>query len=65
MKWSDPRMIFAFLLLGVVSRLAFAVATGHVEEPTSYGLHELLILLTVIGTKVVDSIFKSDNDKKE
>jgi hypothetical protein len=57
MSWTDPRMIFAFLLLGIVARLAFAIAIGNVQEQSSYGLHELLLLLTVIGTKVVDSIF--------
>jgi hypothetical protein len=64
MKWSDPRMIFAFSLLGIVAILAFALALGKVEELTSYGLHEVLLLLTVMGTKVVDSIFKSEKDKE-
>lgn len=64
MKWNDPRMIylcalllFAFLVLGIVARLAYAIALGKVEEVSSYGLHELLIILTVVSTKVVDALF--------
>jgi hypothetical protein len=65
MKWTDPRMIFAFSVLALVGILAFALALGKVEEATSYGLHEVLLLLTVMGTKIVDSIYKTSNDKKD
>jgi hypothetical protein len=61
LKWSDPRVTFAFLLLAIIARLAYAIAVGSVVEQTSYGLHELLIILTVMSTKVVDSLFKTSN----
>jgi len=64
MKWTDPRviysfflLIFAFAVLGIVGRLAFAIALGSVDEVHSYGLHELLLILTVMATKVVDSLY--------
>lgn len=66
MKWTDPRvvyvfllMLFAFLVLGIIARLAYAIALGKVEELTSYGLHELLLILAMIATKVVDSLFNA------
>jgi len=63
MSWKDPRVVFAFLLLLIIARLAYSIAIGKVEEPTSYGLHELLIILTVMGTKSADGLFGNTTKK--
>jgi hypothetical protein len=43
------KMVFGFCLLGIIAGLATAVAIGHVEERTSYGLMPLLTTLSTLG----------------
>ena len=43
------RMIFGFILLGIMAALAAAIALGHVEEKTSYGLMPLLTTLSTLA----------------
>ncbi len=43
------RMIFGFLLLAIMAGLAAAIAIGHVEEKTSYGLMPLLTALATLA----------------
>jgi hypothetical protein len=40
---------FGFTVLAVYFILAIAIAVGHVEEKTSYGLREVLMALGPIG----------------
>lgn len=42
-------MIFGFSLLLILAGLALAVAIGHVEEKTSYGLMPLLTSLSTLA----------------
>lgn len=42
MKSTDLRMLFGFLLLVLLTALAAAIALGHVEEKSSFGLQFLL-----------------------
>lgn len=43
------RMIFGFSLLVIMAALATAIALGHVEEKTSYGLMPLLTALATLA----------------
>jgi hypothetical protein len=40
---------FGFTVLAVYFTLAIAIAVGHVEEKTSYGLREVLMALGPLG----------------
>ncbi len=53
----EPKWIFGFCLLFAIVALAFVLALGKVDEATSYGLHEILLILTVIATKWCDDVF--------
>lgn len=43
------RMCFGFSLLLILAGLALAIAIGHVEEKTSYGLMPLLTALATLA----------------
>ncbi len=43
------RMVFGFCLLTILASLAAAIALGHVEEKTSYGLMPLLTTLSTLA----------------
>jgi len=61
------RMVFGFLLLGIMAALAAAIALGHVEEKTSYGLMPLLTTLSTLAGGFGQWAFsrkdKDDGDK--
>ena len=45
-KW---KALYGFCLLLSIVGLAAAIAIGHVEEKTSYGLHDILTALFVLS----------------
>lgn len=51
------RMIFGFSLLVILASLALAIALGHVEEKTSYGLMPLLTTLATLAGGFVQWAF--------
>ena len=61
------RMIFGFSLLVVLAALAGAIAFGHVEEKTSYGLMPLLTTLSTLAGGFAQWAFssKGKDDKPE
>ena len=46
---SKLKLAFGFCLLGVIAGLALAIALGHVEEKTSFGLQPILGSLGTLG----------------
>jgi hypothetical protein len=61
------RMIFGFSLLLILAGLALAIAVGHVEEKTSYGLMPLLTALATLAGGFAQWAFSSkgrDGDGK-
>jgi hypothetical protein len=48
-KSIDPRMIFGFLVLIVITVLAFTIALGHVHQEASYGLEIILGSLSTLA----------------
>ena len=57
------RMVFGFCLLGIIAALIAAIGLGHVEEKTSYGLHELLLLLGLMGSQFCNWAFGGTRNK--
>lgn len=49
MKPDILRMVFGFSLLMILAGIALAIALGHVEEKTSYGLMPLLTSLSTLA----------------
>lgn len=45
----DPRMIFGFAMLALISALAFAIALGKVRADESAGLDAVLHILGVLA----------------
>ncbi len=45
------RWIYGYIILSIIGALGLAIALGKVEEQTSYGLHELLLLLAFLGNQ--------------
>ena len=59
-------MIFGFAVLMIMAGLACAIAIGHVEEKTSYGLMPLLVALTSVATQFAQYAFSwRERDDKE
>ena len=58
-KW---KAAFGFMLLLVIAGLALAIAVGHVEEKTSFGLQIILGCLTTISGGFAAWAFGSKND---
>ena len=58
------RMIFGFVLLTIMAALAAAIALGHVEEKTSYGLMPLLTTLSTLAGAFANWAFNSKDDPK-
>ncbi len=58
------RMVFGFILLGIMAALAAAIALGHVEEKTSYGLMPLLTTLSTLAGAFAQWAF-SHKDKDD
>jgi hypothetical protein len=62
----DPRWIFGFGLLAAVVALGFAFAFGKIVENTSYGLHEVLLILGLLAAQWANGMFgTSDRDGKK
>ncbi len=59
------RMVFGFLVLGIMAGLAVSIALGHVEEQSSYGLMPLLVALTSLATQFAQWAFGGKSDKPE
>ena len=57
------RMIFGFCLLLILAALAAAIALGHVEERTSYGLMPLLTTLSTLAGGFAQWAFSIGNKK--
>jgi hypothetical protein len=68
MKMDRYRLIIGFIvLLGLVA-LAVAVALGHVEEKSSFGLTAILAILAKVALDFSEWAFRSSKgteDKKE
>ena len=45
------RIVFGFCLLVILAGLALAIALGHVEEKTSYGLMPLMVAISSLATQ--------------
>lgn len=58
------RMVFGFSLLLILAGLALAIAMGHVEEKTSYGLMPLLVGISTLAGQFAQWAF-SAKDKDE
>lgn len=67
MKFSPDmqRMIFGFGLLAIIAGLAVAIALGHVEERTSYGLMPLLTALATLAGGFAQWAFSRKDDDKD
>lgn len=50
---SDDRlkMIFGYVLVGVIVTLGLALGLGKVEEKTSFGLRELILILGMLASQ--------------
>ena len=59
------RMIFGFILLAILAGLALAIALGHVEEKTSYGLMPLLTALATLAGGFAQWAFSHKEKDKE
>jgi len=59
------RMCFGFLLLTILVGLAIAIALGHVEERTSYGLMPLLMGVSNLATQFASWAFSKPKSKDE
>lgn len=57
------RMVFGFSLLVILAGLALAIAVGHVEEKTSYGLMPLLTTLSTLAGAFAQYAFTKQDDK--
>lgn len=57
------KMIFGFSLLIVTGLLAFGIALGKVDEQSSYGLHDVLIILATLGGAWTQWAFGSKGGK--
>lgn len=57
------RLIFGFCLLLILAGLALAIALGHVEEKTSYGLMPLLTTLATLAGGFTQWAFNSKDNK--
>ena len=53
---------FGFMLLLTIAGIALAIALGHVEEKTSFGLQIILGCLTTISGGFAAWAFGSKND---
>jgi len=49
----DPRMLLGFLMIGGLIALALAIAIGHVQQETSYGLPEIIECLKIFSAGFV------------
>lgn len=52
-------MTYGFALLAILAGLAVAIALGHVEEKTSYGLVPLLVAITSLATQFAQWAFSN------
>lgn len=59
------RVIFGFCLLLILAGLSLAIALGKVEEKSSFGLTQLLTILTALGTQFANWAFRGDKDKPD
>ncbi len=57
------RMVFGFSLLLILAGLALAIAVGHVEEKTSYGLMPLLTALATLSGGFAQWAFSTGKDR--
>ena len=56
------RMVFGFSLLVILAGLALAIAIGHVQEQTSYGLMPLLTTLSTLAGGFAQWAFTRSSD---
>ena len=61
------RMIFGSALLVILAALSAAIALGHVEDKTSYGLMPLLTAISVLSGNFAQWAFskRPGEDKKD
>lgn len=59
------RMIFGFLMLAIIAGITVAVAVGHVEEATSYGLMPLLTMLSTLAGGFAQWAFSRKSSKDD
>lgn len=59
------RMTFGLALLVILAGLAAAIALGHVEEKTSYGLLPLLMGISNLATQFASWAFRGKKDGGE
>lgn len=63
----ELRMLFGFLLLVIVAFICVAIALGKVEEQTSFGLTQIITVLSALGGGFANWAFSSrkTEDKKD
>ncbi len=61
---SEPRMLFGFGLLLVITVLALIIALGHVSQETSYGLEIVLGSLATLAGAFSQWAFSPARDTK-
>lgn len=54
---AGQRALFGFILLGVWAALIAVIAIGHVEEATSFGLHECIAGLAFLSGSWAQATF--------
>ncbi len=59
------RMIFGSALLIILAALSAAIALGHVEEKTSYGLMPLLTAISVLSGNFAQWAFSKRPEDKD
>lgn len=61
----EPRMIFGFILLGLVALLAAVIALGKVHQESSYGLDIVLGSLATLAGGFAQWAFSRNQSSKE
>lgn len=64
MKQADPRMLFGFGILLVITVLALIIALGHVTQEASYGLEIVLGSLATLSGGFAQWAFSKPKDKE-
>ncbi len=62
---NEPRMLFGFAILLVITSLALIIALGKVEQGTSYGLEIVLGSLATLSGAFAQWAFSRLNDEEK
>lgn len=58
------KILFGFALLLLIAGLAFGLIIHHVEEPSSFGLAQIMTILSVLSGAWAQWAFRHDDDDK-